>query len=115
MQLAFSSYEFPPLDLFSTTLKKNPCNLLSSYFILFLFYFFYSDRFRTVVNVYGDCIGVGIVAHLSRKQLEDSSSRGQSSSTPAREDERGQDSSYSLSQDSKSPSPKITCNDESKL
>ena len=82
---------------------------------LFLFYFFYSDRFRTVVNVYGDCIGVGIVAHLSRKQLEDSSSRGQSSSTPAREDERGQDSSYSLSQDSKSPSPKITCNDESKL
>ena len=27
------------------------------------------DRFRTVVNVYGDCVGVGIVSRLSKKQL----------------------------------------------
>ncbi|XP_013412720.1 excitatory amino acid transporter 1 [Lingula anatina] len=29
------------------------------------------DRFRTMVNVMGDSIGAGIVAHLSRKELEE--------------------------------------------
>ena len=32
--------------------------------------YLYSDRIRTTVNVFGDCVGVGIVNHMSRKQLE---------------------------------------------
>ncbi|XP_039271422.2 excitatory amino acid transporter 3-like [Styela clava] len=30
------------------------------------------DRFRTMVNVFGDAVGTGIVAHLSRKELSSS-------------------------------------------
>lgn len=28
------------------------------------------DRFRTTINVWGDCIGAGIVDHLSKKEIE---------------------------------------------
>ena len=28
-------------------------------------------RFRTAINVLGDCVGAGIVAHLSKKDLEE--------------------------------------------
>ena len=34
-------------------------------------FFFCRDRFRTVVNVLGDAIGAGIVAHLSRDELRE--------------------------------------------
>ena len=34
--------------------------------------FLSSDRFRTAINVLGDSYGAGIVAHLSRKDLEES-------------------------------------------
>lgn len=30
----------------------------------------FSDRFRTTINVLGDSIGAGIVAHLSRNDLQ---------------------------------------------
>lgn len=30
---------------------------------------YYRDRLRTVVNVFGDCVGVGIVSRFSKKQL----------------------------------------------
>ena len=30
----------------------------------------FRDRFRTVINVGGDCIGVGIVYHFSKKHLD---------------------------------------------
>ena len=33
------------------------------------------DRFRTMINVEGDSIGAAIVAHLSRKDLEDQDRR----------------------------------------
>jgi hypothetical protein len=33
------------------------------------------DRFRTAINVLGDAIGAGIVAHLSKEELAASSSR----------------------------------------
>ena len=36
----------------------------------YLFYF-YRDRFRTMINVWGDSIGAGVVAHLSKKEIED--------------------------------------------
>jgi hypothetical protein len=32
--------------------------------------FFFSDRFRTAINVFGDSIGCAIVQHLSRKELK---------------------------------------------
>ena len=28
------------------------------------------DRFRTTVNVCGDCLGAAVVAHLSKKELQ---------------------------------------------
>lgn len=31
----------------------------------------FRDRFRTVLNVLGDAIGAGIVAHLSRDELKE--------------------------------------------
>ena len=36
---------------------------------IILFQHFSSDRFRTTVNVFGDCVGVGIVTRFSKKQL----------------------------------------------
>ena len=33
-------------------------------------FIYFSDRFRTMVNVEGDSYGAGIVAHLSKKELE---------------------------------------------
>jgi hypothetical protein len=38
---------------------------VNKYFLLF----FFSDRFRTAINVFGDAIGCAIVQHLSRKEL----------------------------------------------
>lgn len=39
--------------------------------IVLLFYFYiYSDRFRTTVNVLGDAYGAGIVAKLAENDLE---------------------------------------------
>ncbi|XP_035515447.1 excitatory amino acid transporter 3-like [Morone saxatilis] len=35
------------------------------------------DRFNTAVNVLGDCMGVAIVEHLSKKELEEIDKRGQ--------------------------------------
>lgn len=32
-------------------------------------YYFFRDRFRTVVNVLGDSFGAAIVAHYSQKEL----------------------------------------------
>ena len=37
--------------------------------MILTFLSFYSDRFRTTVNVFGDCVGVGIVTRFSKKQL----------------------------------------------
>lgn len=31
---------------------------------------FFSDRFRTAINVFGDSIGCAVVHHLSRKELD---------------------------------------------
>ena len=41
--------------------------------VLHYFYKFYIifSRFRTAINVLGDTIGAGIVAHLSKKELEE--------------------------------------------
>ena len=39
------------------------------YILFFPFLRFSRDRFRTTVNVFGDAIGAGIVAHLSRDDL----------------------------------------------
>ena len=33
------------------------------------FFLPHRDRFRTTVNVFGDCVGVGVISRLSRKQL----------------------------------------------
>lgn len=38
---------------------------------MMIIFFFCRDRFRTVVNVLGDAIGAGIVAHLSRDELRE--------------------------------------------
>ncbi len=40
--------------------------LLTKIFLLL----FFSDRFRTAINVFGDSIGCAIVQHLSRKELD---------------------------------------------
>lgn len=37
---------------------------------IFLLFFFFRDRIRTAINVLGDSYGAGIVAHLSRQELE---------------------------------------------
>ena len=39
--------------------------------IIYFIFFLCRDRFRTVVNVLGDAIGAGIVAHLSRDELRE--------------------------------------------
>ena len=31
---------------------------------------YFRDRFKTTVNVCGDCFGAAVVAHLSRKELQ---------------------------------------------
>lgn len=38
--------------------------------LFFYFLFFFRDRIRTAINVLGDSYGAGIVAHLSRQELE---------------------------------------------
>ena len=42
---------------------------------------FFSDRFRTAINVFGDSIGCGIVQHLSRKELQAQRDNEQSQAT----------------------------------
>ena len=44
--------------------------------------YIFSDRFRTTVNVLGDCFGAGIVYHFTRKHLE-SATLPPSSSSPS--------------------------------
>ena len=39
--------------------------------IIYFIFFLCRDRFRTAVNVLGDAIGAGIVAHLSRDELRE--------------------------------------------
>ena len=43
----------------------------SSWFVFLTLqpFYMYRDRFRTVVNVWGDSLGAAIVEHLSRKEL----------------------------------------------
>ena len=40
------------------------------------------DRFRTTVNVLGDCFGVGIVQHYSRKDLKKTANNGAPPTNP---------------------------------
>lgn len=42
-----------------------------SYFLLLLF----SDRFRTMINVWGDSVVCGIVAHLSKTEIAENEKR----------------------------------------
>jgi hypothetical protein len=53
------------------------------------------DRFRTAINVLGDALGAGIVAHLSQKELDDSTaahkSRKLSSNSYEDDDNDGSD------------------------
>jgi hypothetical protein len=35
------------------------------------YFYFFSFRFRTAINVLGDSIGAGLVYHLSKKELDD--------------------------------------------
>ncbi|CAG0922307.1 unnamed protein product [Notodromas monacha] len=45
------------------------------------------DRFRTAINVLGDALGAGIVAHLSQKELDDSTAAHKSRKFNENEDE----------------------------
>lgn len=44
-------------------------SLRHSNFLAYFLVVSFRDRFRTVLNVLGDAIGAGIVAHLSRDEL----------------------------------------------
>lgn len=45
------------------------CSLADVFVKLIVVLHFNRDRFRTMVNVFGDAVGAGVVAHLSRKEL----------------------------------------------
>lgn len=54
------------------------------YLFVFCFYFLFfylvcSDRFRTMINVLGDALAAGIMAHLCKKDFE----KATTSTTPA--------------------------------
>ena len=42
---------------------------LTNFYKVFIFYYLFSDRIRTVVNVFGDCVGAAIVHHLNKDRL----------------------------------------------
>lgn len=44
-------------------------NYQKSFPLFFFILYFFSDRFRTIVNVMGDAYGSGIVEHLSSKDI----------------------------------------------
>ena len=71
------------------------------------FNFCYRDRLRTTVNVFGDCVGVGIVARHSRKQLAslDESSTTSSGNENNRGTERKQ--SQTIFEESNTESSKL--------
>lgn len=37
---------------------------------MIFFCFFFSDRFRTMINVLGDALAAGIMAHICKKDFE---------------------------------------------
>ena len=56
--------------------------MLSISYVLYTLVFVCRDRFRTTVNVAGDCFGAGIVYHFSKKKLDSFSSSSSPPSPP---------------------------------
>lgn len=49
---------------------------------------FVSDRFRTMINVLGDALAAGIMAHLCKKDFDKTSNGSMANAPPAANDQR---------------------------
>merc|ERR1711936_114172 len=65
----------PQAGLVTMVMVLNTIGLPSGDIALILSVDWLLDRFRTTINVLGDAIGAGIVAHLSKEELEQSEKR----------------------------------------